>query len=401
MAWGVSSTAAGLPNDDAALGRSLTDLLQCLVRIPSRAGVDDCGVIFACIREWLAGKGVASEVLTGAGGPLALLAPVVDVRARPVLLLNATADTAGFGEITSWRHTPLSGTIEDGWLYGRGSADSKAGIAVFCHLLAAHAGCDGGGGLGCVFDADEHSGGFAGVRAALARHASLPEAVLIGYPGMDRIMAGARGVWRATVTVHGSAAHSGASQDRGNNAVAWAAALTTALAALHDEWRACVTVDSPLAPKLTVTGIRGGGEFSLVPDRCEIDIDIRVTPRLPAAAAEARVRAVLAAAGADADLAVRVTWPAYRLPPASPLVRALADAAQHVLGTRPPAAIAGPSNVGNLLAGLGVPATCGFGVVYRNVHAADECVELASLIPVHHIYDLAVQRLLGPAGTRA
>nr|WP_322778752.1 hypothetical protein [Frankia sp. Cas4] len=31
---------------------------------------------------------------------------------------------------------------------------------------------------------------------------------------------------------------------------------------------------------------------------------------------------------------------------------------------------AGPSNIGNYLAGLGIPATAGFGVAYEGMHAA-------------------------------
>lgn len=46
--------------------------------------------------------------------------------------------------------------------------------------------------------------------------------------------------------------------------------------------------------------------------------------------------------------------------------------------------VAGPSNIGNYLAALGTEATCGFGVIYRNLHGADEAIEMAS-IPL--VYD--------------
>jgi succinyl-diaminopimelate desuccinylase len=56
--------------------------------------------------------------------------------------------------------------------------------------------------------------------------------------------------------------------------------------------------------------------------------------------------------------------------------------------------IAGPSNIGNFLAAKGIPATAGFGVRYRGLHAADESVELASIPQVAATYALAVSRLL-------
>jgi succinyl-diaminopimelate desuccinylase len=76
------------------------------------------------------------------------------------------------------------------------------------------------------------------------------------------------------------------------------------------------------------------------------------------------------------------------------LVAALADAAEEMIGRRPIIAVAGPSNIGNLLAQRGIPATCGFGVAYCNAHAANECVEMGSLTPIFCIYRRALERLL-------
>ena len=59
-----------------------------------------------------------------------------------------------------------------------------------------------------------------------------------------------------------------------------------------------------------------------------------------------------------------------------------------------PAAVAGPSSIGNYLATLGIPATSGFGVTYRNLHAADECIQLASIAPTYAAYLGALRELL-------
>lgn len=55
----------------------------------------------------------------------------------------------------------------------------------------------------------------------------------------------------------------------------------------------------------------------------------------------------------------------------------------------------GPSNVGNLLAGLGIEATAGFGVTCQNLHAPDEAVEVASIAPVYETCRHALRVLLG------
>ena len=50
--------------------------------------------------------------------------------------------------------------------------------------------------------------------------------------------------------------------------------------------------------------------------------------------------------------------------------------------------------IANYLATLGVGATAGLGVSYRNIHAPDECVQLETLEPTFLAYRDALIRLL-------
>ncbi|MFD3486177.1 hypothetical protein [Streptomyces sp. NPDC058665] len=50
--------------------------------------------------------------------------------------LDACVDTAPFGDESSWTFPPTSGDVKDGWLLGRGAADSKLAAAMFCHIAA-------------------------------------------------------------------------------------------------------------------------------------------------------------------------------------------------------------------------------------------------------------------------
>jgi hypothetical protein len=45
------------------------------------------------------------------------------------LILNGHIDVVPTGPLTGWAHPPFEPHIADGWLYGRGSADMKAGLA--------------------------------------------------------------------------------------------------------------------------------------------------------------------------------------------------------------------------------------------------------------------------------
>lgn len=383
---------------------SIVELLTTLVRVPSRGGIDRCLSVLECVEAWLVERGVGTRRLVSEEGePLALYAEIRGSREGPHYVLDATLDTAGFGDESTWTFPPLSAHVADGWLYGRGSADSKAAVAIFAHLAAAFARRTDAfsGTLGVLFDLDEHTGRFGGARAFFdSVHAPRPDGVFIGYPGSDRIVVGARGFVRAKLVVRGIAAHSGASSTRGLNAATRGAQLAAALNDLALD----ADEDFGRPAQLTVTGIRSGdGTFTRVPDRCELDIDCRLTPRFDAAHAQRVIEDTVREHDAhyDASLATSIEWitgwPAYRVPEANPMAHALYQAARNELGVDLPRVVAGPSNIGNYLASLGIPALCGFGVQCVGIHAADERIELASIAPVYRTYERALLTLLTAA----
>jgi acetylornithine deacetylase/succinyl-diaminopimelate desuccinylase-like protein len=63
------------------------------------------------------------------------------------------------------------------------------------------------------------------------------------------------------------------------------------------------------------------------------------------------------------------------------------------LGADLPVGVIGPSNIGNYLSSLGVPALCGFGVRDEGIHAANERIELATIEPAYQVYRDALRRL--------
>jgi hypothetical protein len=88
------------------------------------------------------------------------------------------------------------------------------------------------------------------------------------------------------------------------------------------------------------------------------------------------------------------SWPAYRLASDSAVANALLVAARRHRHSPPPPDVCGPSNIGNLLAAHGVDATCGFGVGYRNIHAANESASVVDIPIVYRTYRDAARGLL-------
>ncbi|WP_242905656.1 M20 family metallopeptidase [Actinomadura terrae] len=372
-----------------------------LVRLPSRGGIDSYDPVLERMETWLESHGLPTRRLTDAdGATVALVSEITGDPAGPRYVLDACLDTAPFGDEAAWSRPPTSGDLVYGWMHGRGTSDSKAGAAIFAHVAARlRPALDGGGGnLVLLFDVDEHTGGFGGARAYFdgPDAPSRVDGVMIGYPGIEHVVIGGRGVLRAQIRVHGVAAHSGA-RSAASSAIAKAAHLVSALHAL--DLPATAGEGFPLPGKLTVTAITGGQGYSTVPDLCVLNVDTRLTPALTHKDAVELLQGQAAAVdaawpdtpGTSLDFTTR--WPEYALPATSALRAALLNAA-HAVRLAPTPKIAGPSNIGNYLAGLGIPATAGFGVDHVGLHATDERIRLDTIEPVQAAYHLALDALL-------
>jgi succinyl-diaminopimelate desuccinylase len=380
---------------------SVVKLAQDLVTIPSRAGIDSYQPVLEQLVAWLANRNLPATVLKDAAGTLVgLVSEVCGTRPGQRWVLDACLDTAPFGDEQTWTYPPTSAVVKDGWLWGRGSADSKSGAAIFCHIAARLATMTSQmcGSLVLLFDVDEHTGGFAGAKHYFEGPAAPTDVagVMIGYPGAEKLVIGGRGVHRARLHVHGIASHSGGRKTT-PSAIEKAAHLVRVLS--EADLSSGASHEFPLPGRLTVTAIEGGEGYSVTPDLCALNVDIRTTPVFHDQAASRLLECLVAKVddawpGTQPTLIQRgMCWPAYVLPESSRLRAALLDAANES-GVTMEAKIAGPSNIGNYLAGLGIPATAGFGVSYTGLHGTDERARLDSIPAVQTVYHNAVLRLL-------
>jgi hypothetical protein len=93
---------------------------------------------------------------------------------RPTVSTPASTQ-APFSNLDAWDTPPSEPHESDGWLIGRGAADSKAAVALFAHLAADMQQTASAlqGRLLVLFDADEHTGHFSGVKSFLRRYPTL------------------------------------------------------------------------------------------------------------------------------------------------------------------------------------------------------------------------------------
>jgi succinyl-diaminopimelate desuccinylase len=373
---------------------SIVALAQRLVATPSCAGSDAPDAVLQVARAWLEENALRPRLLRdGQNRPVAVLVEIEGKAPGPLLCLDACIDSAPAGDPAQWTEPPFAAVVRGRRLLGRGAADSKAGVAILAHV-ARHFAENGlpRGAIHLLFDADEHTGRFGGVRAYLAAMPRPPDAASLGYPGNDCVVVGSRGFLRARIVFSGKAAHSGEVKRTGINALSKAAAFALEV----DQARLPAPADKafPFGPVATVTRLEGGEGFSIVPDRAVCHIDIRLTRTFDGAAAARWLEELTRAVDPQARIETVDHWPAYLVDDGAPLAQSFIAAASRAFGRPVPADVCGPSNIGNLLAAHGVPTICAPGVSFGNMHAANEWADIDSIAPVYEMYCDAALRFL-------
>jgi succinyl-diaminopimelate desuccinylase len=338
--------------------------------------------------------------------------------ARPCVHLNGHLDVVPAG--VGWTIDPFGGEIRDGRLYGRGSADMKAGLAAA--VLAAEslrrAGAEIAGTIEVSGTVDEESGGFAGVgwlaetgRIATARtdHVVIPEPL-----GVDRICVGHRGVYWSRVRAHGRIAH-GSMPFLGASAVD---PLGRLLERVRTELRPALArrrTEMPVVPaearwaSINVNAVAAGQagmspQTPCVADHGEAILDRRflIEEGLDAARQEiVDLAAAVAAENQGWRLEVEdllVVHPT-RTPAGDPLVIALEDAILEVLG-REAEIVASPGTYDHKhVTRIGGVVSCvayGPGVL-EQAHQPDEWCDVQDMVDSAKVMALAILRLLGTA----
>jgi succinyl-diaminopimelate desuccinylase len=318
--------------------------------------------------------------------------------AKKTLHFNAHYDVVPVSG--DWRHgSPFSGEVEQGWIYGRGTADMKGSHAA---LLLALEALQATGTVPRVnvevsFTADEETDSQLGA-AWLVKNAPIsPDFALVMEGGEEgRVCCGHNGTLWLEVAVHGRAAH-GSRPDLGVNALEKMSALVLALqeyAARLARLGFTAPDGTVMHPTLNLGGVFAsgpGGKINTVPAFASFSIDRRVLPRESHAAAERELRFELAAAARRIpDCRITVTrtsenFSCYAAPTGA-FPGALAASVGRV--RRRPAAFTvstGFNDMHFFSHHLRIP-TLGYGPGGRGEHAVDERASLRELVGCAKIY---------------
>ena len=240
---------------------------RALVRCPSRYGEEEAVVslILAHMTElgfdrvWRDANGSAIGIIEGN-------------QSGPTILLDGHCDTVGIAPGLTWTHEPFAGDVEDGFIYGRGTADMKGALAA---MIYAAAGLDRSRLRGrVVVSATVMEENLEGAALKVVMDAVSPDFVVIGEATDLMLNRGGRGRAEIHLETIGRPAHS-STPHLGRNAV-------------HDMLRVVAAVerlpmqsDSFLGPAImALTDIISDPypAYSVIPSRCRVTYDRRLLP---------------------------------------------------------------------------------------------------------------------------
>src|SRR6056297_2369803 len=218
------------------------------------------------------------------------------------LILQGHLDVVPEGPHAMWHSPPFAPEIRDGWMYGRGAGDMKAGkvAALFAVDALRRAGVTPSGRLHYQSVVEEESSGL-GALATLAR-GYRADCAFIPEPTAHRLVRAQVGAIWFRLKVRGRPAHV-AYAGTGSSAITAAMHLVEALQKMEAAWNAegathpwYKGVDHPLT--FNAGQIRGGDWASSLASWCDVDCRMGVLPGDDVAARKAQIEAVVAEAAA-------------------------------------------------------------------------------------------------------
>ena len=318
--------------------------------------------------------------------------------AKPLVFFAGRTDVVPTGPLDKWHTDPFMPTERDGYLYGRGAADMKTGIAAFSTSAAEFVQTypDHPGSIALLITSDEEgpaTDGTVKVVEWLQRIGERIDYTIIGEPSStekfdDTMRSGRRGSLSARLVVKGIQGHIAYPHLARNPILMVAPALAEMAATVCDN-------GNEYFPPTTfqVSNIHGGtGAFNVIPGTVEVYFNFRFATASTADGQKANVEDILQRHGCDYDITWKLGGKPF-LTSRGPLVDALTAAVRDVTGVTPALSTAGGTSDGRFIADV-----CGeiaeFGLVNATIHKLNERAALTDIAQLHHVYFATLENLL-------
>jgi acetylornithine deacetylase len=233
------------------------------------------------IRDYLDGYGIESRLSFDDEGRKANLFATIGPADRPGVILSGHSDVVPV-DGQDWTGDPFKLRENDGYLYGRGSADMKGFIATALAMVPEFKARVTTTPVHLAFSYDEEVGciGVARLIEQIGMAEAKPMACIVGEPTMMLPIVGQKGLHVFRCHVHGHEAHSSRTP-YGVNAVEAAAELIARIKTIARRIRDEGPFDDGFDPAYTTLHcgtVQGGTAQNIVPASCNFTFEIRNLP---------------------------------------------------------------------------------------------------------------------------
>jgi glutamate carboxypeptidase len=266
--------------------------------------------------------------------------------------------------------------IRDGRATGPGVSDMKGGLLLGRYAVACLRGIgfDDFARITYCCNPDEEIGSpFSGPHILeIAREVDACFVLEGGRENGD-VVSARKGVVDVRVAYHGRSSHAGVEPERGRSAIVQAAHATVALHGLNG-MRPGVTVNVGVA--------RGGSRANVVPDLCELEVDVRAPTVEAFDAAVAEVRRVageIVVPDVTAEVEPQPGFPPMEKTPGTAHLADRARAIAAEIGVKLNDASTGGGSDASPISGLGVAVLDGLGPIGGDDHSPSEWLDVESI----------------------
>ena len=277
-----------------SLEPDIVRFLRSLIAIPAESGQE--GPVIERIRQEMQLVGFDEIRVDPLGNILGRIGS-----GRTVVMMDSHTDTVGVGDPKEWSWDPYQGKVEDGYIYGRGSSDQRAGMAsmVYAAKLIKDLNLAGDYTLWVVGSVlEEDCDGLCWLYI-LKEDGIRPDCVVITEPTQLRIYRGHRGRMEIEVHLRGRSCHASA-PERGDNPIYKMSRLVQEVEKLNSRLRHDPFLGSGT---IAVTQVRSlSPSLCAVPGACSIHLDRRLTAGETKQSAVAEVKALAGAEDAEVEI---------------------------------------------------------------------------------------------------
>jgi len=316
----------------------------------------------------------------------------------PLFAFAGHTDVVPAGNEDAWNTAPFEPTIKDGFLYGRGAADMKGGLASMVTATEnfVKENPNHNGTIAFLITSDEEGvaiNGTVKVMDYLKENNQKIDFCLIGEPSSSAILGdvirnGRRGCLNGSLTVKGKQGHIAYPQ-LANNPIHLVA---PALNQLCDEEWDNGNEHFP-ATSLQISNIHSGyGVTNVIPGELEVLFNFRYSTETTQELLQKRVVEILD----DYDFEYSIDWQHSGFPfltPKGRLVDACAEAISNVKSIEPELSTSGGTSDGRFIAQEGTQVV-ELGPVNATIHQVNESVLVQDLEDLSRIYSKVLTKIL-------